>query len=151
MSWLIPVLARLCLVVMFPFSAADKVVHWKEAMVQARSAPLPGAAWMLVAAIIVEFCTPFMIVLGIEARLAAFVLAGFCLVTALLYHPFWNYPDFWAKDGIGRSNFWDFLKNFGLVGGLLLVICAGPPIGLGAILSHPLSSPPYTTHAGYQP
>jgi putative oxidoreductase len=143
MNLLIPILARLCLVVMFPFSAADKVFHWQESMAQARSAPLPGARWMLIAAIIVEFATPFMIVLGIEARAAAFVLAGFCFVTAVLYHPFWNYRNFWSKDGSGRSHLWDFLKNFGLIGGLLLIICAGAPIGLGAIVTHPLSSPPY--------
>jgi putative oxidoreductase len=84
-----------------------------------------------------------MIVLGIDARAAAVVLAGFCVITALLYHPFWKYPDFWSKEGAGRAHFWDFLKNFGLVGGLLLVVCAGPPIGFDAIVTHPFSSPPY--------
>jgi putative oxidoreductase len=143
MSILVPILARLCLVVMFPFSAADKVFHWHESIAQARSAPLPGASWMLIAAIIVEFFTPFMIVFGFEARAAAFVLAGFCVITGVLYHQFWNYPDFWSKEGIGRAHLWDFLKNFGLVGGLLLVVCAGPPVGLDAILTHPLSSPSY--------
>jgi putative oxidoreductase len=44
MNLLIPVLARLCLVVMFPFSAADKAFHWQESIAQARSAPLPGSS-----------------------------------------------------------------------------------------------------------
>jgi len=139
----IPLIARVCLVVMFPFSALDKIVHWKEAMQQATSSFLPGGAVLLVIAIIVEFVTPACIVIGWHDRLAAFVLAGFCTVTALLYHPFWKYPQFWSKAGDGRSHFWDFLKNFGLVGGLLLIAIGGTPMSASAVLDHPLSSAPY--------
>ncbi len=96
---LLPLVARLCLVVMFPFSAYDKIVHWDEAMRQARSSPVPGPAVLLVLAIIVEFITPICILFGWHDRLAAFILAGFCVITALLYHPFWNFPDFWRKEG----------------------------------------------------
>ncbi|QIE29975.1 DoxX (plasmid) [Caballeronia sp. SBC1] len=139
----IPLIARVCLVVMFPFSALDKIVHWKEAMQQATSSFLPGGAVLLVIAIIVEFVTPVCVVIGWHDRLAAFVLAGFCAVTALLYHPFWKYPHFWSKAGDGHSHFWDFLKNFGLVGGLLLVVIGGMPMSASAVLEHPLSSAPY--------
>jgi len=139
----IPLIARVCLVVMFPFSALDKIVHWKEVMQQATSSFLPGGAVLLVIAIVVEFVTPVCIVIGWHDRLAAFVLAGFCAVTALLYHPFWRYPHFWAKAGDGRSHFWDFLKNFGLVGGLLLITVGGTPMSASAVLKHPLSSAPY--------
>ena len=64
---------------------------------------------------------------GVYDRIAAFVLAGFCVVTAFLYHPFWAYPDFWIESDSSqaREHFWQFLKNFGLVGGLLLVVFAG--------------------------
>ena len=30
-------------------------------------------------------------------RPAAVLLAGFCVVTAFLYHPFWAYPDFFSQ------------------------------------------------------
>ena len=55
------------------------------------------------------------------------MLAGFCAVTAILYHAVLDLcDDFWAKGASqGRSHFWDFLKNFGLVGGLLLLILGG--------------------------
>jgi putative oxidoreductase len=67
--------------------------------------------------------TPVCIVIGWHDRLAAFVLAGFCAVTAVLYHPFWKFADFWTPgDSKGRRHFWDFLKNLGLAGGLLLVV-----------------------------
>ena len=140
---LLPLIARLCLVSMFPFSAYDKIVHWEDAMKQARSAPLPGSAAMLVAAICVEFITPVCIVLGWHDRLAAFVLAGFCVVTAVLYHPFWNFRDFWSKDSEGRGHFWDFWKNFGLTGGLLLVVIGGSFAPASYVLMHPLSAVPY--------
>lgn len=97
----IPLIARFCLVIMFPFSAFDKIAHWKEAMQQATSSFLPGGAVLIVIAIVVEFVTPVCIVIGWHDRLAAFVLAGFCAVTALLYHPFWNYPHFWSNPGEG--------------------------------------------------
>lgn len=140
----IPVIARLCLVVMFPFSALDKMVHWKEAIKQATSSFLPGGPVLVVTAIIVELVTPVCIVTGWHDRLAAFVLAGFCAVTAILYHPFWKYPHFWSGAGDGRTHFWDFLKNFGLVGGLLLLMIGGIPPVASSVIEHPLSSAPYS-------
>ena len=119
--------ARVCLVAMFPFSAIDKAWHWKNALAQAGSDGMPGAKVMLVLAILVEGLTPICIVTGWLDRPAALLLAGFCVVTAFLYHPFWAYSDFFSPrdDSVAREHFWQFLKNFGLVGGLLLVVFAG--------------------------
>lgn len=119
-------LSRLCLVVLFPFSALDKVMNWNQALKQADSGPLPGGPALLAAAIVVESVTPICIVTGRRDRAAASVLAAFCVVTALLYHPFWTYDDLLNKgESKGREEFWEFLKNFGLVGGLLMVVFAG--------------------------
>ena len=125
-QWL-QLIARISLVLMFPFSAADKIWHWNNSMAQTRSAHLPGAAPMLIAAILVEGLTPFFIVSGIWDRPAAALLAGFCVGTAFLYHPFWAYADFFdpADASKGREHFWQFVKNLGLVGGLLFVVFAG--------------------------
>jgi putative oxidoreductase len=133
--------ARVLLVVLFPFSALDKIVNWGEAMKQATSSFIPGGPALLVAAIVVEIVTPVCIVAAWHDRLAAFVLAGFCVVTALLYHEFWTYADFWAAgDSKGRAHFWDFLKNLGLTGGLLLVILGTHLTTVGDVVRHPLSS-----------
>jgi putative oxidoreductase len=123
----IDLIARICLVSMFPFSAIDKIWHWNNALAQTAGAKLPGAKAMLVLAILVEGITPFFIVSGVLDRPAAVLLAGFCAVTAVLYHPFWAGPDFFSPrgDSVAREHFWQFLKNFGLVGGLLLVVFAG--------------------------
>jgi putative oxidoreductase len=136
-------IARTCLVAMFPFSAADKVIHWKNALAQTKSSGLPGGAAMLVAAIAVEAITPFCIVFGIYDRAAALLLAGFCVVTAFLYHPFWKGPDFWSPrdDSVAREHFWQFLKNLGLVGGLLLVVFAGSLSPPSVALAHQILRP----------
>ena len=118
---------RVCLVVMFPFSAVDKIWHWKNSLAQTNSGSLPGGPVLLVLAILVEGLTPICIVTGWYDRPAAALLAGFCAVTAFLYHPFWAYPDFFSPSDASKSreHFWQFVKNFGLVGGLLLVVFAG--------------------------
>jgi putative oxidoreductase len=66
------------------------------------------------------------------------LLAGFCAVTAFLYHPFWKYSDFFdASDtSVAREHFWQFLKNFCIVGGLLLVVFAHTLVGPADVL-HP--------------
>ena len=134
-----PLLLRICLVVLFPFSALDKVVNWGSAMKQAGNGALAPA--MLMAAIAVEAVCPVCIVLGWHDRLAAFVLSGFCAVTAVLYHQFWRFPDFWRfREGEGLQHFWDFLKNFGLVGGLGLVMLAPRTLPLSAVVQQPLAS-----------
>lgn len=145
----IPLLARISLVILFPFSGLDKIVHWGAALKQANSSPVGGGGFLLVAAIIVEFVTPLCIVIGWYERIAAMVLAAFCVVTAILYHPFWKFPGFWSgKNPEGLDHFWDFLKNFGLVGGLLLVVIGGPAIPADALGHRVLSpAPPFSIPA----
>ena len=122
-------LARTLLVSMFPFSASDKVLHWDAALKQANSSFLPGGPLLLVVAMVLEVAAPVCIVINWQAPIAAWLLSAFCVVTALLYHPFWTQGDFWARgDSEARTHFWDFTKNFGLAGGLMLVaLGAGTP------------------------
>jgi uncharacterized membrane protein YphA (DoxX/SURF4 family) len=69
MDWLVddglPLLARICLVALFPFSGLDKIVNRDSALKQAASSFLPGAPVLLVLAMIVEFVTPVCIVSGV--------------------------------------------------------------------------------------
>lgn len=147
MSWLnlmaLPLIARICLVVLFPFSALDKIMHWNDALKQANSSFIPDGTLLLIMAIAIELITPLCIVIGWHDRLAALVLAFFCVVTAVLYHPFWKFSDFWnSTDSKGREHFWDFLKNFGLVGGLLILVIVGGFKPAATVVAHPLSSTP---------
>ena len=136
------IVARVCLVVLFPFSGLDKIVHWDKAMEQAKTSPLGGARAMLIAGIVIEFTTPVCIVLMWHPVIASLVLAAFCVVTAILFHPFWRFPGFWSGDNAeGAAHFWDFLKNFGLVGGLLLAV--------GASLALPAPAARHNTPAAH--
>ena len=150
--YLVPFVIRFCLIVLFPFSALDKILDWDSALEQANSSFLPGGPVLVVLGILIETIAPVCILVGWHDRLAAFVLAGFCVVTALLYHRFWRYPDFWRKgESTARSHFWDFLKNFGLVGGLLLITFGASLAPIGRVVKHPLSATPVYSHAAIAP
>ena len=135
----VPLLLRIMLVALFPFSALDKVVNWRKAAEQADAGALTPV--LLIAGILIETITPVCIVTGWFDRVAAFVLAGFCAVTAVLYHQFWTYRDFWRfRPGEGLEHFWEFLKNFGLVGGLGIVMLAPRTLPLSEAVQRPLAS-----------
>jgi putative oxidoreductase len=156
MTWIdttaVPLLIRICLVVLFPFSALDKIFNWQGALKQANSSFLPGGPVLLILGLSLELIGSACIVAGWHDRLAAFLMAGYCAVTALLYHNFWAYSDFWVKgDSVARTHFWDFLKNFGLVGGLLLITFNAQLAPLHDVVTHPLSSTPVYTPAAVAP
>lgn len=146
---LIQLAVRCLLVVLFlPFSALDKVVDFRGAVAQARQA-VPSklmAVGLIAIGLAVEVVMSLGIVTGIADRLAAFVLSGYCMVTAILWKQFWVPGDFWRKgDSKGRDLFWDFLKNFSLAGGLLLLTFGTSDVTVDGFISNPLSSShPYT-------
>lgn len=153
MSIAAPLIFRICLVILFPFSTLDKIFNWRGALKQANSGILPGGPILLVTAMLVEVGASVLIVAGVLDRAAAALLAFYCVVTALLYHQFWASGDFFTDgDSKGRAHFWDFLKNFGLVGGLGLVILGAPLASYEYVVTHPLSSTPaYSPRApGYK-
>jgi putative oxidoreductase len=147
---LMTVAARALLVMLFfPFSLLDKIVNFRGAVAQAAQiAPGGLAVAMILAGMAIELVMPLAILTGIADRAAGLVMAGYCMVTALLWKQFWKPGDFWRKDASrGRDLFWDFLKNFALAGGFLLLV-AGSHGTIADFLSHPLaSSQPYARTA----
>ena len=143
MSIVAPLIIRFCLVVLFPFSTLDKIFNWHGALKQANEGVLPGGPVLLVLAMLVETGGALLIMFGVFDRAAAALLAFYCVVTALLYHQFWASGDFFASgDSKGRAHFWDFLKNFGLVGGLGLIVLGAPLASVAYVVEHPVSSTP---------
>jgi putative oxidoreductase len=115
-------IARLCLVLIFPFSALNKVFDYQAAMDQAAHGwiplPAPMAALLLVLGGILEIVGPICILVGVYRRQAALLFIFYVIATAVLFKNFWSFPfnsDAW------NQNFWDFLKNFGLAGGFLYI------------------------------
>jgi putative oxidoreductase len=71
------------------------------------------------------------------------------MLTALLWKPFWRSADFRLRGAsAGREIFWDFLKNFALAGGFLLLAFGTDAAGVRRFWNHPLaSSHPYDAPA----
>lgn len=137
-------LIRLTLVALFlPFSAMDKLLNTEAAVEQAESAVHSRllSLVLLGAGLLVEAVMSLAILGGVLDRLAAVILAGYCLVTALLWKQFWKTGDFRLKGPCkGRDVFWDFLKNFAVAGGFLVLATGGTVSGVTDLLRHPLSS-----------
>src|SRR5215471_20496852 len=139
---------RVVLVLLFfPFSALDKIVNFNGALSQATEAVSnrTAAAVLVGAGLFVEVFMSLGVVTGIADRLCAFVLAGYCGVTALLWKQFWKPGDFWSSaTGKGRTLFWDFWKNFALGAGFLLITFGTDASSVKRFLAHPTwSSDPY--------
>jgi putative oxidoreductase len=106
--------ARCLLAALFLWSGIGKIAGYDEAgqfMVQHGTIRL-----LLPAAIVVEIGGAILLIVGFKVRLAAAALAGFCIMTALLFHA--NFTD--------RAQTVHFLKDVALAGGLLALYVSGP-------------------------
>ena len=74
---------------------------------------IPGL--LIFPAIALEIILPIFVIIGYQARIAAGILAIFCLMTAFLFH----------FDFSNQSQFTSFLKNIGLAGGFLFIVVNG--------------------------
>ncbi len=131
----------------FPASALDKILNFKGAVGQAMQVFTSRrvAAALIVIGVFVELVMPLGILTGIADRLAAFILAGYCAVTAILFKRFWQPGDFWkAGQSQGRELFWDFLKNFSLASGFLLIT-----VGLAGQAWHGFIDDPFASSQPY--
>ncbi len=149
---LVAFLTRLSLVLLFlPFSALDKVLNFEAATGQAGEATSNRslAKALILVGFAVEIVMSLGVLTGIADRLAAFVLAGYCAVTAILFKRFWRAPDFRLRGpSKGREAMWDFLKNFAVAGGFLLITFGTTAGDVRAFFADPLSSThPYSTGA----
>jgi putative oxidoreductase len=142
---------RCGLVLLFlPFSALDKILGFDHAVKQAQSMfrPRPIAVAIILIGLFVEIVCTIGVVTGIADRACAFVIAGYCAATAVLYKQFWAQGDLWSDaDGKGRTLLWDFLKNLSLGAGFLLIVIGTDGAGLAPFLHAPFaSSRPYGVH-----
>jgi putative oxidoreductase len=129
---------RLALVALFlPFSALDKVLNFRGAVRQASEVSVLLAPILVLGGLGVEVLASLGILTGIADRLAAFILSGYCVLTALLWKRFWTHGDFWSG-GLDRELFWDFLKNVALGGGMLFITFGTGPADVPRFFEHPV-------------
>ena len=74
---------------------------------------VPG--FLIFPAIALEIILPILVIVGYQARIAAGILAIFCLTTAFIFH----------FEFSNQSQLVSFLKNIGLAGGFLFIVANG--------------------------
>jgi putative oxidoreductase len=102
--------ARCLLAGLFLWSGIGKINGYDEIGMLVQEHGATGL--LLPVAISVELAGALLLIVGFRARFVALALAGFCVLTALLFHD--------------RSQMFHFLKNFAVVGGLLALYVSGP-------------------------
>ena len=111
----ITALGRLFLALLFLLSGVSKLgsAAATTGYIASAGLPLPGVAYVLT--VIVEIGGGLLLLVGLQARLAAAVLAVFTLAAAIFFH----------HDFADQNQMIHFLKNVAITGGLLQVAAWG--------------------------
>jgi len=105
---------RVLISAIFLTSGLGKIAGYAGAQGYMAAMGVPGALLPLVIAL--EVGGAIAIIIGYRTRLAAFLLAGFCVVSALIFHR-----------ALGdQVQFIMFMKNLAMAGGFLLLVARGP-------------------------
>ena len=106
-------IGRIFISALFLISAFNKIFNLDGSIGWMEGFGVPG--FLIFPAIAVEIILPVLVIVGYRARLAAGLLAVFCLMTAFLFH--FDFAD--------QSQLVSFLKNIGLAGGFLFIVANG--------------------------
>ena len=113
MANLIDFIARLLISALFLISAYNKIFSIDGTMSWMEGFGIPGL--LLYPTIALEIILPLFIIIGYQARIAAGLLAIFCIATAFIFH----------YDFVDQMQTIAFLKNLGLAGGFLFIVANG--------------------------
>ncbi len=105
---------RVLLSIMFIMAGYSKIGGYEGTQGYMESVGVPGLLLPLVIAL--ELIGGLALLLGFQARINAFLLAGFTLLAGLLFHN--NFAD--------QMQMILFMKNMAITGGLLLIVAFGP-------------------------
>ena len=111
----LPLIGRLLIVAIFLVSGAGKIAAPAAMIGYIASVGLPFPQLGLVIAVVVEIAGGAALLLGYRTRVAASMLAGYCVATAVLFH----------ADFADQNQIVHFLKNIAMTGGLLQVVAFG--------------------------
>ena len=113
MANVLDLIGRILISALFLISAFNKVFNLDGSMGWMESFGVPG--FFIYPAIVIEIILPILVIVGYQAKIAASILAIFCLLTAFLFH--FDFSD--------QSQLVSFLKNIGLAGGFLFIVANG--------------------------
>lgn len=115
-------LGRLLLSFMFILSGFQKITGYAGTQGYMEMMGVPGGLLPLV--ILVEIVGGVALLVGFQARWAAIALAGFSVVSGILFHLI---PSFGMEDAMAvQMQMISFMKNVTIAGGMLMVVAMGP-------------------------
>jgi putative oxidoreductase len=105
----------------FIFSGLGKLAAHPATVGMATAKGLPAADLAIWLAAAVEILAGLSVLVGLHARIAAWILFLYLIPTTFVFH------NFWALQGMERmDNQAHFFKNAAIMGGLLFVAAFGP-------------------------
>ena len=110
---IIDLIGRIFLSLLFLLNGYFKILDYDGTIEWMEGYGIPGI--FLTPAIILEIAGPILIIIGYKAKLAAGLLAVFCIATALIFH----------LDFSNQMQITSFLKNIALAGGFLFIVVNG--------------------------
>lgn len=113
-------IARILMAAMFVMAGFSKIGGFEGTVGYIASKGLPLASVVAVLTIILEIAGGLAIMVGYKARIAAFLLGGFTLLAAFIFHNFWAAP---AEQAFVQNML--FMKNISIAGGLFLLAALG--------------------------
>ncbi|MCU0931200.1 MAG: DoxX family protein [Serpentinimonas sp.] len=113
-------LARLLMVALFLPAGIRKIGGFEGTAGYIASVGLPFPTLGAAIAVVVEIVAPLLLLVGLQTRWAALVLAIFTLAASVFFHNFWAMP---AEQQFMQQLM--FMKNIGVVGGLLAITAFG--------------------------
>ncbi|MDQ0140492.1 putative oxidoreductase [Cupriavidus necator] len=112
----IPAAGRTLIAAIFFISGIGKLLAPAATMAYIGSLGLPAPALGMIGALGLELGGATLLVVGYQTRLVALLLAGYAVVTALIFH----------HALADQNQMFHFLKNLAMAGGLLQVVAFGP-------------------------
>jgi len=113
--------ARILLTFMFIFAGYGKITGFEGTVGYIAGAGMPAPQLMAIGAIAVELGGGLLLLVGYKARWAALAIFLFLIPATLIFHNFWAAPPDQYQAQMGN-----FMKNFTIMGGMLMVWAFGP-------------------------
>ncbi|MBK7936419.1 MAG: DoxX family protein [Lewinellaceae bacterium] len=118
---LIDLIGRIFLATIFIFEAIDSTLYFdKTKLVMTEHGLTSSQNFLLYGAIFLLFAGGLMVLFGYRSTLGAILLLMYWVPVTFILHDFWNCP----KDELREQSIL-FMKNFAIIGGLLMLAGKG--------------------------
>jgi putative oxidoreductase len=118
---MLPLIGRILIGALFVVAGIGKVTGFAGTAGYLAKLGFPASEAMTVLAIAFELGGGLLLIIGWQTRWVAWALILFTVVATFAAHRFWDF-----EGGQRTMQMTHFLKNFAIVGGLLMFACFGP-------------------------